>query len=236
MKINDSKTAGCGLSCFIGEQPHPGEMEITQISLQLAEISARDCVLDLGCGSGKTVQFLTDYGCAAYGLDYRMTENTFLQNFAQADWLFIPFKSNHFDAVMAECTFSLVNVLNPILAEIYRVLKPGGKLVFNGLYTRNPEVKPYLKTIDENCSIYHVQGETQLRDVVEGQGFCLAAWEDHSAMLRTKPYQEQIMLWNRGLFKKQTVVERPQNIDAFDLFLDIAKLKLGYYAAVAEKK
>jgi demethylmenaquinone methyltransferase/2-methoxy-6-polyprenyl-1,4-benzoquinol methylase len=92
-------------------------------------------ILDIACGTGTSSVALTRTGATVVGLDFspgmlaqaRRKHSTL--EFVQGDATKLPFVSDEFDAVTI--SFGLRNVVEPKLAidEMYRVLKPGGRLV-----------------------------------------------------------------------------------------------------------
>jgi ubiquinone/menaquinone biosynthesis methyltransferase len=101
----------------------------------LASISAGMRVLDLACGTGDITFELTARGAHTVGLDItpRMLELASAKRqdptnpkFVAADMMALPFAPTQFDVVTAGYGIRNVPVLRPAIAEIYRVLKPGG--------------------------------------------------------------------------------------------------------------
>ena len=92
-------------------------------------------ILDIAAGTGTSSAALTGPGIEVVAADFsagmietgrkRHPELTFVE----ADAMALPFKANEFDVVTI--TFGLRNVKDPrkALKEMYRVLKPGGRLV-----------------------------------------------------------------------------------------------------------
>ncbi len=96
-------------------------------------LSSRACgeVLDLGCGDGHLLSLLpTD--CRATGIDISPDELREAADRAPAAQLVhgraqsLPFSSNRFDTVISHFAFHLMTDLEAVVAEIARVLKPGG--------------------------------------------------------------------------------------------------------------
>ena len=95
-------------------------------------------VLDYGCGAGQIVDMLRHNGVDAFGCDvfYEGGDysgevsdsrlNTTIQRMKDDQ---IPFPSNHFDVVVNNQVMEHVPDLEGVLAEIQRVLKPGGKVL-----------------------------------------------------------------------------------------------------------
>lgn len=96
-------------------------------------------VLDFGCGAGSTVDALREHGVDAYGCDVfyggadrsgqvpaRLLERGYVRRMSPNA---IPFESERFDLVINDTVLEHVEDLSSTLAEIARVLKPGGKLL-----------------------------------------------------------------------------------------------------------
>jgi len=229
--------------CFIGNQPHPGNLTLTKHCLELSQIPGRARILDIGCGCGQTVQFLRDVKFKSFGIDANLEKLKSIiidENvYSMANWFFIPTCSNCFEAVFAECTFSMINALDIHLSEIYRVLRSNGKLVFHGLYSRNDDLNSWLKNIGDDCSLKHIRNQQQLVTEVQKAGFKLQFWEDQSQVLKNKEKYLNNLCWNPSLFgvpnKINLVNQNGSEMDIFDYFLTISKIKLGYYIAIAIK-
>ncbi len=92
-------------------------------------------VLDVACGTGTSTASLAKRGARVIGVDFSagMIEQARVRHpeleFIEADAMALPFGDDEFDAVTI--SFGLRNVADPhaALAEFYRVLKPGGRIV-----------------------------------------------------------------------------------------------------------
>jgi ubiquinone/menaquinone biosynthesis C-methylase UbiE len=84
-------------------------------------------VLDLGCGRGAMVSEYRRRGYQAFGADINLaTESPFLKRVTKESY-HLPFDNNTFDFVYSDQVFEHVVKLDPVIAEIERVLAPGGK-------------------------------------------------------------------------------------------------------------
>ena len=86
-------------------------------------------VLDLGSGTGAAFDQLTNYETTAVDPDKKMLELNSFENKVLGSAEDLPFDDNSFDNVF--CSFVWRNILDTdkALAEVYRVLKPGGKFI-----------------------------------------------------------------------------------------------------------
>jgi ubiquinone/menaquinone biosynthesis C-methylase UbiE len=115
--------------------------------LSLLNLHENQCFLDMGCGTGWAVRYaasLVKNKGKFYGIDISPKmiekakrncagcENTY---FYKADAAALPFKNAFFDFII--CTNSFHHYFNPskVLNEVYRVLKPGGKIYIADITT-----------------------------------------------------------------------------------------------------
>jgi len=98
-------------------------------------------ILDIGCGTGALFGPLSAKSSEIqyFGIDLSPEEIYLARRriyspkatFLCADALNLPFKDNHFDVVTAHMTMHLFDQPETLISELMRVLRPGGKLVFN---------------------------------------------------------------------------------------------------------
>jgi SAM-dependent methyltransferase len=105
--------------------------------LDAAQVTGGQRVLDACCGPGMVTAAAAARGADALGLDFSaatvelatrlVPQATFHHGDAQA----LPFDDAQFDAVV--CGFGIIHLAQPrtALAEIYRVLKPGGRVAIS---------------------------------------------------------------------------------------------------------
>ena len=113
-------------------------------AVKLCNIKENDRVLDLCCGTGKMVELECsavgrntevvglDFNREMLNVGYKNLNKSLVShkfNLIQGDAMELPFGDNSFDCITI--AFGLRNVPNKIkaISEMYRVLKPGGKVV-----------------------------------------------------------------------------------------------------------
>lgn len=140
----------------------PGGFELTSRLIDLVKLPEGSKILDVGCGSGATVEYLhSEYGYRSFGMDknIREAEGNTRQPLVQGIGSKLPFDDRYFDGLLCECSFSLFDTPEASLLEFARVLKDGGCLFMSDLYARqkggsmdNPAVK-YLYTKEKLWSM-----------------------------------------------------------------------------------
>ncbi|MFC9598906.1 class I SAM-dependent methyltransferase [Peribacillus butanolivorans] len=125
---------------FLGiEGAHPGGFELTKQLLKNEKIDQSTKILDAGCGTGQTSQFLAQHFlCQVFALDnhpemvkhanQRFQQANIPSNVYMNSIEDLPFTNNYFDFITAESTTAFTNIQQS-LCEYYRVLKPGGTLL-----------------------------------------------------------------------------------------------------------
>lgn len=111
-----------------------GEFRFRRLALQGLHLDSQAQVLDLCCGSGQATEILVKLSAAVTGLDasplslqrakLRVPQASFVEAWAEK----MPFASGKFDLVHTSMALHEMapEQLVQILAEVYRVLKPGG--------------------------------------------------------------------------------------------------------------
>ena len=127
---------------LLGGELHPGGEGLTRRALELLELGPGDRLLDVASGAGATaILAAAETRCEAVGIDYgaaavagagdaaRERGLSELVSFARADAEALPFGAAEFDAVICECSLCTFPDKVAALAEMRRVLRPGGRFV-----------------------------------------------------------------------------------------------------------
>lgn len=200
----------------LNESLHPGGLELTNRTAELAGIGKKSMVLDIASGRGSTACFLAQTrGCFVHGIDLSQESISIankkaaeqgvsdLVQFHFADAVNLPFKNSFFEVVFCECAFSLLSDKQKGVEEIARVLKKGGRLAFNDVFLRN-QLSDELKNLTPFNSCF-TQAETieGYDDIFRRVNLVNKFFEDHSqAMLDTtallkKEYGSLASFWEQ---------------------------------------
>ena len=106
------------------------------LPLAAAELSGAERVLDIGCGEGQVSRLAAGGGARVVGVDPTWTcvrvaaERGGGPGYARAGAAALPFTEAAFDAVIACLVFEHIDDLDGAVAEVARVLVPGGRFCF----------------------------------------------------------------------------------------------------------
>ena len=116
------------------------EWEVVESGLKLLGLDRNDCILDIGCGTGRAVRQLSSRCKIVFGLD--LAENMLSvaekklggranASLCLADAAHLPFRDESFDVATAIFTLEILgrDELMRALSEILRVLRKGGKFL-----------------------------------------------------------------------------------------------------------
>ena len=119
------------------EQLHGILLNTKQKSCELLNPKSTDTIVDVGCGSGMDAINLAQSGAKVYGFD---NDEKFIKtakkqqavglkvNFICADASNLPLENESVDKIRFDRVFQHLDNYDTILAEAYRLLKPGGQI------------------------------------------------------------------------------------------------------------
>jgi arsenite methyltransferase len=180
----------------------PGGLDLTRHAIARAQLAPGSEVLDIGCGTGVTVEHLIrEHEIKAIGIDAssvlvdrgRVRDKMLPLVLGSAEEL--PFANEAFDAVLSECAVSLVQHRYGLLEECFRVLKSPGTIILTDIYARNPAQLAKLRELPVQSCLRGALDKNQLFDECSAAGFDAVSFEDHSYLL--KDFAVQI-IWAHG--------------------------------------
>jgi arsenite methyltransferase len=183
---------------LLGRELHPGGEATTRRALELVGLGPADRLLDIASGAGTSALLAgREFGCLAAGIDYsegavRAAQTTadaaglrdrvgFIAGDAEA----LPFPGKAFDAVLCECSLCTFPDKQRAVAEMRRVLGPGGRVAICDVvaeHDRLPErLRGAMATVACVGTALSREGYERL---LAGAGFELLAAEPHDAEAR----------------------------------------------------
>lgn len=203
-------------SCEINR---PGEFIITEKALDICSFPANATIIDIGCGSGATVNYIRQhYGFNVFGIDNSKEIPGIKNNIISASAEKIPFDSGSVDGILMECSFSLMENQHKVLDECNRVLKEKGCLIISDMYSRGEPAKL-------SGSLGRIDTKETICSIIENCGFRIELFEDFTQCLQA--------MWGQMIFEK--------GADDFYSELGVCanilkSIKCGYFLIVAKIK
>jgi ubiquinone/menaquinone biosynthesis C-methylase UbiE len=132
------------LQAAMGLTKHMGGLKATDKLAEACRITEGQCILDVGCGLGRTACYLAKtYRCSVIGIDISERMVTQAKRraakegvedkvaFRTADASRLPFEASAFDAVIGESVMAFIEDKPRMLSELMRVTKEDGYIGFN---------------------------------------------------------------------------------------------------------
>ena len=180
-----------------GDIFHPGGPDLTRRTIEAMGLQAGASVTDLGCGTGTSALMLAEeHGLNVHAIDLSAdnikrardrlssSENVSANvRFQQADAHDLPFKDGQFEAVLAECTFSLFQDQQQVLSEVRRVLKPAGQFGVTDMAVGGPLPGDIASIVAPWTCLVDAVDQKAYSDTFRSAGFDIKEFSDESAGL-----------------------------------------------------
>ena len=177
---------------LLGDTLHPGGLALTHRLGKLPEIKRDDLVLDVACGRGASALAVSrSFHCRVVGVDLGREGVTEATRAAaedrmggQASYLLgdgesLPFGPGSFDAALCECSMSLFPDKALGVAEISRLLRPGGRLGLSDVAVEPGCLPDELKrTLGQILCIADAPSVVGYRGLLDGDGLALVDEQD----------------------------------------------------------
>jgi ubiquinone/menaquinone biosynthesis C-methylase UbiE len=184
---------------YAHDEPHyrpENQAKVKANLVRVAERTGRGRMLDIGCGAGFVIDLMRDTFAEIHGIDATRAmldridlssgNVTLHEGVAEA----LPFEDESFDLVTAYSVFHHLADHRPVLAEAFRVLRPGGALYVdlepNRAYWRAIEAverdfKGKTEGLDEIVAreiqaVWHVEDDVQARFGIDPEVFRAAEY------------------------------------------------------------
>jgi SAM-dependent methyltransferase len=170
---------------------HGGQRPATVRLAELVGLTGSERVLDVGSGIGGPSRFLASrYGCQVEGVDLtaefvrvaemltRLTGLTGKVGYRQGSALDLPFEEATFDIVWSQNAAMNIADRERLYAEMYRVLKPGGRLALQEVAAGEGGSPHYPVPWARDPGISFLLPAETVRAKLEAAGFRVIAWQD----------------------------------------------------------
>lgn len=185
------------VSKVLGDNFHPGGEELTVKLGEKLMLTSQSKVLDVACGTGTSAIILVKhFGCRVTGVDLSEKNLTKAKEkavelgisdkveFIKSDAETLQVEDDIFDAVICECALCTFPNKDHALSEMYRVLKPGGRVGITDI-TLDGELPESLNTIlSYVLCITGALPANGYQELLEENSFINVQYEDHSYTLR----------------------------------------------------
>jgi arsenite methyltransferase len=227
------------IRCVTGEAIRPGGLALTERALTFLSPPAGARVLDVGCGAGATVDYLSDgHGLVALGLDPSGLLTRSGRGRSPALPLLrgrgehLPIADGAIDVILAECSLSVMADVGLALAEFRRVLRGGGTIVVSDVYARNPARIPALRQLPVACCLRGAESRQGITGRLQAHGFRILLWEDHSDALKQLAAR---IIMAHGSMAQFWCQATGGHADPSHIQHAIAQSRPGYFLLIAEK-
>lgn len=182
---------------LLGDILHPGGLELTDKLATKLRLRQHDQVLDVASGRGTTAIYIArNFDCSVLGVDLSQANLDAATSIAQIERLTnkvsfchgdaecMPVEDGSFDAVISECAFCTFPDKRSAAEEMFRVLRPGGRLGLTDMTVDQSCLPEEMKTlIFWSACIADARPAQEYQRIFSEVGFKQLTVEDHSPVL-----------------------------------------------------
>lgn len=167
--------AGRIARALLGVTAHPGGVALSRHVLDVLALPVGSLVADLACGGGTTLDLMADIGLLGIGVDLQASHPRAVRGDAHA----LPLRTGEYDGAVVECSLSTFSDPSRALAELRRVLRPGGRWVVTDVVLRRDLAAPgVVMTVDRLTTARSLAGYVRL---AQNAGLVVTTQEDRHA-------------------------------------------------------
>ena len=184
------------------DQFHGRNLDATRDHVALLKLQSSDTVLDIGSGLGGPARYIAaTHGAKVTGIDltpeFVATERMLSERcglsgqvaFQEGDALAMPFAGGTFNAML--CLYVAMNIEDKakLAAEIYRVLKPGGRLVWSQVVLGDGDAPQFPLPWAREAAFSFLTKPENLRKAIEDSGLKIVEWIDERPIILSSMQQ-----------------------------------------------
>ena len=172
--------AAAGARWLLGATAHPGGRALTEHLLDRLALPTGALVADVACGSGATLDVLADRGLLGVGVDIERRALARAGGVAVVgDAHALPLATGAYDAALCECAVSTFTDPERAVAELARVVRPGGQVAMTDVVLRR-DLAP-APVVDAVDRLTTARTLPQYSALLERAGLRVVRIEDRSA-------------------------------------------------------
>lgn len=223
----------------LGRTLRPGGLELTRKAMDFCKFNADDKLLDLGCGKGATIKYISDYyKIDICGLD--LSENLAAQaKETNRDAVIVissgentPFEDGTFNGIFAECTLSLMD-LKKAINEINRIMKNGGYLIISDVYANNTAYLEELNSYSTETCLKNPHDLRKLKSLLNEKGFNILFEEKYDNLMKQLVVD---IIFGHGTMASFWNCTGGHCVNGVKFQETLIKSKLGYFLMIAQKE
>lgn len=171
--------ARTGARWLLGATAHPGGAALTGHLLDRLALPTGALVADVACGNGATLRLLAQRGLLGVGVDLEPRAVARARGAVVGNAHALPLATGAYDAVVCECAVSTFPDPARALAQMARVLRPGGALAMTDVLLRRDLAAPEVISAVDRLTTARTLPEYAA--LLEGAGLRVLRTEDRSA-------------------------------------------------------
>lgn len=170
--------ARTAVRALLGATAHPGGEALTRHVLDRLALPPGSLLADVACGDGAALRLAAARGVLAVGVDLEPRARPTAVGDAHA----LPLRTGAYDAVLCECALSTFTDPARALAEVRRVLRPGGAFAMTDVVLRRDLAPPEVVTAVDRLT--GARSVPEYVALVEAAGLRVERVEDRAADAR----------------------------------------------------